>query len=60
MSTVNIPSEMSFVERVRQVFITCGRNATVEQNAASKPTQVSQEISANPFVIMGAFLSFAA
>lgn len=53
MSTVNITREMSFVDRVRHVFITCGRNAAVEQNAANRPTQVSQGRLAIPFAIMG-------
>jgi hypothetical protein len=32
---------MSLVERVRQVLITCGRNAIVVQNAAASPTIVA-------------------
>src|SRR6185312_9025804 len=31
-------SEMSCVERVRMVWTTCGRNATVVRNAAASPT----------------------
>jgi hypothetical protein len=34
----NIPSEMSWVERVRHVFTTWGTNATVVRVAASKPS----------------------
>jgi hypothetical protein len=33
----NMPSEMSSVDRVRQVRITCGRKAKVVQLPATKP-----------------------
>jgi hypothetical protein len=42
--TANIPSEISFVDCVRQAFITCGTNDTVEQNAAKKPRNVTAAI----------------
>jgi hypothetical protein len=43
-STTNVPSEMSAVERVFQVFTTCGRKATVVQNAAANPRNVGLSI----------------
>ncbi|MGA3309667.1 MAG: hypothetical protein ABSD08_13775 [Xanthobacteraceae bacterium] len=41
-------SEMSAVERLFQVFTTCGRKATVEQNAAVNPRNVSLSIVFQP------------
>ena len=40
VKTRNMTSEMSLVERVRHVLTTCGRNATVVQNAAARPMDV--------------------
>jgi hypothetical protein len=39
-----MPSEMSAVERVFQVFITCGAKDAVVQSAAAKPRIVSLSI----------------
>ena len=53
--TMNITMEISFVERVRHVFTTCGRKAAVEQKAASSPIHVSQGRLAIPFVVIEYF-----
>jgi hypothetical protein len=42
--TENIPREMSWVDRVRQVRITCGKYAAVEHVAAADPIYEIHEI----------------
>src|SRR5581483_7726212 len=49
VKTRNMLSEISSVERVRQVRITCGTKDTVVQNAAARPIKVTADM-ANSFV----------
>jgi len=50
---MNITREISFVDRVRHVFTTCGTKAAVEQKAANRPIHVSQGRLAISFVTIG-------
>jgi hypothetical protein len=47
--TENIPREMSWVDRVRQVRITCGKYAAVEHVAAADPISVTNDIVRHPY-----------